>query len=64
MMPGMPEKRKASDMGGSLRVVLPKWWCRKHGVTGDSWLDIVEQPDGSLVIRPGQLPESRENKEE
>ena len=62
MSVGIPEKRKASDVGGSIRIVLPKWWCRKHGVKRGDWLDIIEQPDGSLLIRPGEPP--KRNKEE
>ena len=48
-----PEIRKVVASDGTFRIVLPKWWCRKHDIEKGEHLEILELRNGDLLIRKG-----------
>ena len=50
------ESRKLQKTGGSTLIVsLPKKWTKKNKLDSGSEVRIIQQPNGTVTIDPGQL---------
>jgi antitoxin component of MazEF toxin-antitoxin module len=49
-LPGM--RRKVMRIGGSLVISLPLWWCRVRDVRPGDYVQLSEDEERSLLVRP------------
>lgn len=61
-LPTTPIVRRVRSCGGSTILALPTAWARKHHLDQDPYLSITIAPDGSLILRPLELPKPRNPK--
>ena len=57
------ESRKLQKTGGSTLIVsLPKKWAKKNKLSSGSEVKLLQQPNGTMTIDPGQSNPNKENK--